>query len=62
MTDRIEKPLQVAQNPGLVALHRNDSLVPTLLSFSRFLVRETIEQAGLKSVEQGVSFGHIQQT
>src|SRR6516164_9637999 len=48
--NRIEKPLQVAQDAGFVALQRYNPLCTALLSFVRLIVGETIKQARLQAV------------
>src|SRR6478672_13083144 len=60
MANGIKEPFQVTKHPRLVALEGNDPLAAAFLQFSRFVVCETIEQTGLKSIERRDRVGHSQ--
>src|SRR6516164_9055404 len=48
--NRIEKPLQIAQDAGFVALQRYNPLCTALLSLVRLIVGETVQQARLQAI------------
>ena len=56
MADGIEKPIQIAKHSCLIALQRNDPLIPALLASGRIVVCQTIKQTRLKPIEWSDEF------